>query len=85
MDSVALTIQKLATEAFLRGCRHKEAAALALNQCPSTIQDACKAVRTLIANKKAIFGSKVSFQERHFTSQEEERVSNIEKEALHFT
>ena len=72
-------IQNSATEAFLRGCRHKEAAALALNQCPNTIQDACKAVRTLIANKKAIFGSKVSFKERHFTSQEEERVSNIEK------
>ena len=45
-------IQNLVTEAFLIGCRHKEAAALALNQCPNTIQDACKAVRTLIANKK---------------------------------
>ena len=32
-----------------------------------------------MANKKAIFGSKVSFQERHFTAQEEERFSNLEQ------
>lgn len=73
------TMQKLATEAFLRGCKYKEAAALALNQCPSSIQEACRAVKTIMANKKAIFGSKVSFQERYFTAQEEERVSSTEK------
>ena len=73
------TMQKVALEAFLRGCRYKEAAALALNQCPSSIQEACRSVKTIMANKKAIFGSKVSFQERHFTAQEEERFSNLEQ------
>ena len=32
-----------------------------------------------MANKKAIFGSKVSFQERHFTAQEEDRFSYLEQ------
>ena len=71
------TVQKLATEVFLRGCRHKEAASLALNQNPMSIQEACRSVKTILANKKAIFGNKVTFQERYFTAQEEERVSNI--------
>ena len=73
------TVQKLATEAFLRGCRHKEAASLTLNQNPMSIQEACRSVKTILANKKAIFGNKVTFQERYFTAQEEERVSNIER------
>ena len=70
------TVQKLATEVFLRGCRHKEAASLTLNQNPMSIQEACRSVKTILANKKAIFGNKVTFQERYFTAQEE-RVSNI--------
>ena len=48
------TMQKVALEAFLRGCRYKEAAALALNQCLNSIQEACRLVKTILANKKAI-------------------------------
>ena len=73
------TVQKLATEVFLRGCRHKEAASLTLNQNPMSIQEACRSVKTILANKKAIFGNNVTFQERYFTAQEEERVSNIDR------
>ena len=73
------TVQKLATEAFLRGCRHKEAASLTLNQNPMSIQEACRSVKTILANKKAIFGNKVTFKERYFTAQEEERVSNSDR------
>ena len=73
------TMQLLATEAFLRGCKHKEAAALVSNEAPQTIQEACQKIKTVLANRKAIFGSKVSFQENAFSIQEETRVSDIEK------
>ena len=52
------TVQLLATEAFLRGCKHKEAAALVCNEAPQNIQ-------TVLANRKAIFGTKLSFQEEN--------------------
>lgn len=73
------TVQLLATETFLRGCKHKEAAALISNEAPQTIQETCKKIKTVIANRKAIFGSKVSFQEKAFTVQEENRVSEVER------
>ena len=73
------TAQQLATEAFLRGCKYKEAAALVFSEAPQTIQEACKKVKTLLANRKAIFGTKVTFQEKAFTLQEEKRVSGIER------
>ena len=74
----AVLLQQMATEAFLRGCRHKDAATLVMNEAPQTIHVACKRIKTMLANKKAI-GGKVSFSERIFTVQEETRVSNIEK------
>ena len=74
------TVQQLATEAFLRGCKHKEASAYVFNESPRTIQEACQKVKTVLANRKAIFGSKVSFQERAFTLEEERRVSEMEKQ-----
>ncbi|MCG8034644.1 MAG: hypothetical protein JAZ03_21075 [Candidatus Thiodiazotropha taylori] len=77
------TIQHLATESFLRGCRDKEAAALVINEGPHTIQEACQKLKTVVANRKAIFGTKVSFQERVFTVEEEKRVSEIEHKLDH--
>ena len=77
-DASAVLLQQMATEAFLRGCRHKDAATLVMNEAPQTIHVACKRIKTMLANKKAI-GGKVSFSERIFTVQEETRVSNIEK------
>ena len=77
-DASAVLLQQMATEAFLRGCRHKDAATLVMNEAPQTIHVACKRIKTMLANKKAIWG-KVSFSERIFTVQEETRVSNIEK------
>ncbi|MCG8044734.1 MAG: hypothetical protein N0E48_03455 [Candidatus Thiodiazotropha endolucinida] len=73
------TVQQIATESFLRGCKYKEAAMVVMNESVSTIQDACRRVKTIMANKKAIGGGRVSFQERIFTIDEETRVSNIEK------
>ena len=55
------TLQHMATEAFLRRCRHIEAATIVLNEGLASIQSACQRVKTLIANKRAVYGSKVSF------------------------
>ena len=75
-DASAVLLQQMAIKAFLRGCRHKDAATLVMNEAPQTIHVACKRIKTMLANQKAI-GGKVSFSERIFTVQEE--VSNIEK------
>ena len=73
-------LQNVATEAFLRGCRFKEAAMTILNEGPTTIQAACQRIKTLVANKKAVYGSsRVSFQERQFTLEEKKRMSRLEK------
>ena len=71
--------QNVATEAFLKGCRHKDAAMVVLNESPKNIQAACQRIKNIVANKKAVYGSRVSFQERQFTLDEEKRVSRLEK------
>ena len=50
-----------------------------MNESPKSIHEACKRIKTILANKKAITGGKVSFQEKVFSVEEETRVSNIEK------
>ena len=84
-DANAKLLQQIATESFLRGCRHKDAATTVMNESPSTIHEACKRAKTILANKKAVGGGKVSFQERIFTVEEESRVSNIEKKVDELT
>ena len=79
------TLQQLATESFLRGCKHKDAAMTVMKESVATIQDACRRVKTIIANKKAIGGGKVTFQEKVFTVDEETRVSNLEKKLSELT
>ena len=75
----AITLQNVATEAFLRGTKHRDEAIVVINESPTNIQQACKRLKTVIANKQAISGQKVSFKERVFTAQEEDRVSRIEQ------
>ena len=72
-------LQKIATEAFLRGCRNKESTSLVLISTPKTIHEACQRIKTTVANKKNLEGPKVSFQERLFSVQEEKRVSDLER------
>ena len=50
------TLQHVAAEAFLRGCRHKEAATIVLNEGPANIQLACQRLKTLVANKRTVCG-----------------------------
>ena len=76
----AATLQQLSTEAFLRGCKHKEAIAFVFNQTPKIIQKTCKRVKTFIPNKKLILGGKeVTFQEKVFTLNGEQRVHKFER------
>jgi hypothetical protein len=53
-------VDQIATEAFLRGCREKEAARSVLEKDPSSITQAVKMVKTYIANQRAIFGVRTS-------------------------
>ena len=53
-DEKSSLIQQVATESFLRGCKHKDAATTVMNESPATIHDACKQIKTILANKKAI-------------------------------
>ena len=50
------TLQQVAAEAFLRGCRHKELATIVLNEGPANIQSACQRLNTLVANMQAVCG-----------------------------
>ena len=73
------SMQQLATESFLHGCANKEAAALVMISGADNIQQACKKIKMIISSKKAVEASKVSFQERHFTAEEEKRISDLER------
>ena len=68
------TVQKLATEAFLRKCQRKEAKSLTLNQNPMLIQVACRSVKTILANKKAIFVIRLHFRRGTYSSRRRESV-----------
>ena len=84
-DFETTVLQQMAVEAFLRGCRNKESASLVLISTPKTIQEACQRLKTIVANKKALEGPKVSFQERLFSAQEEKRVSDLERKVSEMT
>jgi hypothetical protein len=59
------TVQEVAVEAFLRGCKDKYAAEMAMEKEPVTIFDAVEYVKNSSSNHQALFGSKghVSFSE----------------------
>ena len=62
------TVQQMATEAFLRGCREKEAARAAMEKNPKDIYKALKFVKASVANQRAIFGSRYgSYTQRQVT------------------
>ena len=84
-DFETTVLQQMAVEAFLRGCRNKKSASLVLISTPKTIQEACQRLKTIVANKKALEGPKVSFQERLFSAQEEKRVSDLERKVSEMT
>ena len=62
-DVSAVLLQQMATEAFLHSCRDKDAAFLVMNEAPQTIHVACKRIKTMLANKKAIGGKSLFLRE----------------------
>ena len=84
-DFETTVLQQMAIDAFLIGCRNKESASLVLISTPKTIQEACQRLKTIVANKKALEGPKVSFQERLFSAQAEKRVSDLERKVSQMT
>ena len=63
-DAQIATLQQLATEAFLQGCKYKDAATLVMNESPKSIQEICRRVKTIIVNKKAVGATKVLTRSR---------------------
>ena len=61
-DAHNATLQQQGTEAFLRGCKFKDAATLVMNEAQKSIQEACRRVKTFTASKKTMWATKVSFQ-----------------------
>lgn len=51
-------IEEIATETFLLGCRDKEAAMMAMDREPTTMQKAVKYVKNAIANYRALYGTR---------------------------
>jgi 5'(3')-deoxyribonucleotidase len=48
------SLEDIATEAFLRGCKEREAAIKSMEKNPVTLSKAIKCVKTSLANQKAI-------------------------------
>ncbi|CAC5415896.1 unnamed protein product [Mytilus coruscus] len=90
-------IDQIGTEAFLRGCKDKEAARHVIERNPESINKALKIMKTSIANQKAIYGSRspnfahrqVSFADSAGKSHEKESTrtvnSPLEKEVRNLT
>jgi hypothetical protein len=75
-------LEDIATEAFLRGCKEKEAAIQAMEKNPVTLSRAIKFVKTSLANQKAICGSaKTSLAQRQVTFSDTEGHNSKEKES----
>ncbi|CAC5415783.1 unnamed protein product [Mytilus coruscus] len=78
-------IDQIGTEAFLRGCKDKEAARHVIEKNPESINKALKIMKTSIANQKAIYGSRspnfahrqVSFADSAGKSHDKESTSTV--------
>ena len=66
------TVQEVAVEAFLRGCKDKYAAEMAMEKEPLTIFDAVEYVKNSSSNHQALFGSKGHVTTRHVSFSEAE-------------
>lgn len=65
------TVDQMAVEAFLRGCKDKEAAHLAMEMNPKSIYKALKYVKSAVNNRKALFGSRANYHTRRVSFQDE--------------
>ena len=51
-------IDQIGTEAFLRGCKEKDAARIVIEKNPRTINEALKWIKSSLANQRAIYGAR---------------------------
>lgn len=65
------TVDQMAVETFLRGCKDKEAAHLAMENNPNIIYKALKYVKAAVNNRKALFGSRANYHTRSVSFQDE--------------
>lgn len=56
MEGLPEAIDQILVEAFLRGCKDKEAAHLAMEKNPKSINKAFKYVKAAVNNRKVLFG-----------------------------
>lgn len=61
----------MAVEAFLRRCKDKEAAHLAMEKKPKSIYKALKYVKAAVNNHKALFGSRANYHTRRVSFKDE--------------
>ena len=68
------TINQIAVESFLRGCKDRESAHSAMDKNHSSVYDALEFVKTAINNKKALYGTKYNppVHVRHVTFQSDD-------------
>jgi hypothetical protein len=77
-------LEDIATEAFIRGFKEKEAAIKAMEKNPVTLSKAIKLVKTSLVNQKAIFGSaNTSLAQRQVTFSDTKGTCSKEKESSH--
>ena len=72
-------LQHVAMEAFLRGTKHRYEAIVVITKSPTNIKQVCRWRKTVIGNKQAISGKKMSLKGRFFSVEEEDRVSRIQQ------
>ena len=65
------TIDQIAVEAFLRGCRDKDAAKSAMEKNPRSIYKALKYVKASQNNQQALFGNRSTYSTRQVTFADE--------------
>ena len=61
-------MDQIGTEAFLRGCREKEAARYIIKRNPKSINEALKWIKASMANSRAIYGTRSPVQQNRSTS-----------------
>ena len=58
----AITLQHVATEAFLGRTKHSDEAVVVIDESPAQFQQACKWLKTAIANNKPLVGKRCPFK-----------------------
>lgn len=64
------TVDQMAVETFLSGCKDKKSSHLAMEKNPKSIYKALKYVKAAVNNRKALFGSRANYHTRRVSFQD---------------